>query len=69
MRRFLYDFAVFFTFVFLTTVVVTLLWNLVFHGRGQAGWETAFQLGVVLGSTLAWAKARERAEQEEQRSR
>ncbi len=61
-RQFLHDFAAFSAFVFLTTAVVTLLWNLVLHSTLRIEWETAFQLGVILGSTLAWVKARERAE-------
>ena len=43
-----------------TASVVTLLWNLTFHGARAVDGETSFRLAIILGIGLGWARTRNR---------
>ncbi|MFO8183103.1 MAG: hypothetical protein R6U39_02910 [Candidatus Aegiribacteria sp.] len=42
------------------TVVVTLLWNLVFHGSAGVDWATAFRFAIIFGVILPWVQSGKR---------
>ena len=63
LKKWLIDFAITFVVALMTTVSVTFLWSLVFHGAGTVDWETSFRFaatfGIVYGLVQPWMKARE----------
>lgn len=51
-KRFLIDFLITFTAVFVVNLIVVFLWNLIAHGQGSFEWETAFRFAIILGIIL-----------------
>ncbi|NTW43343.1 MAG: hypothetical protein HGB14_02670 [Anaerolineaceae bacterium] len=56
------EFGTVFAVALVTTAIVTLLWNLIGHGKSAVDWETSFRLAVIFGIILTWAKSRETRE-------
>lgn len=46
---------------FVVAALVTYLYSLIAHGAGVVDWETAFQLGLVLGIVLPLTRRRSNA--------
>ena len=53
-RRLLVDFVTVFSVTLIVSVIVTLLWNLMFHGAGATDWETSFRLAILFGILFTW---------------
>ena len=51
-KGYLIDMAITAAIAFVAAMVVTYLYNLLFHGTGQVNWETTFDLAVVMGIVL-----------------
>jgi hypothetical protein len=62
-RSWFVDFAVRFIVIFVTTIIVTLLWNLIRHGDANIDWATSFRLGIILGIALPIIRRMEKKEQ------
>jgi hypothetical protein len=58
MKRLLVEFVTVFAVSLIVSVIVTLLWNLAFHGVGTIDWETSFRFATLLGIILPVAEAR-----------
>lgn len=56
------EFVTVFVVAFVTTAVVTFLWNLIGHGVSTIDWETSFRFAIVFGIILTWAKSRDAKE-------
>jgi len=61
-RGWFVDFVIRFIVIFVTTVVVTLLWNLIEHGNSNIDWAFAFCLGIILGIALPIIRRKEKKE-------
>lgn len=48
-KIFIIDFLITFAIAFIVTAAVTFFYSLIIHGKGIIGWETAFQLSIILG--------------------
>ena len=46
------SFATTFAVALVVGVIVTFLWNLIFHGMAAVDWETSLRLAVILGIVL-----------------
>jgi len=50
--------------VFVSTLVatgiVTLLWNIIFHGNATLDWEASFRFAIILGIVLTWLEGRKK---------
>ena len=57
-KRLLVAFVTVFVLTFLVTGIVTLLWNLVFHGASTIDWETSFRFAIVFGIIFSWIGTR-----------
>lgn len=57
-RKYLTDLALIFVVVFLVSVIVTFVYDLLAHGEGVVDWETAFRFAIVLGIVLPWLHQR-----------
>ncbi len=51
-REFLQEAAITIPVAFAVTAVITYAYSLLVHGQGRVNWETAFQLGFILGIVL-----------------
>ena len=49
LKIFVIDFLITFAVAFIVTAAVTFSYSLIIHGEGIIGWETAFQLSIILG--------------------
>lgn len=56
------EFGTVFAIAFVTTVLVTFLWNIIGHGTSAIDWETSFRFAIIFGIILTWAKSRETRE-------
>ncbi len=61
-KKFLIQFAIYFSLVFVVAAIVTYLWNLGMHGQSAIDWETSFRLAIILGIILAVERARKSKE-------
>jgi hypothetical protein len=57
-KRLLLDFVTLSAVTFIITGIVTLLWNLIFHGASTIDWETSFRFGIVFGIVFSWIETR-----------
>jgi len=55
-KKLLGEFLLTFVIAFVAAVIVTFVWNLIFHGRAAAEWETAFRLALILGIVIPLTK-------------
>jgi len=51
-KKLLIGFAIAFPVTLAAAMLVTYLWNLIFHGQSTVDWETAFRLAIMVGITL-----------------
>ncbi len=56
--KLLIDFVTVFAATLVVSVILTLLWNSIFHGTTTIDWETSFRFTIVFGIILAWIEAR-----------
>jgi uncharacterized membrane protein YjfL (UPF0719 family) len=63
-RGWIVDFAVRFVAIFVTTIVVTLLWNLIKHGNTNIDWAFAIYLGIILGIALPIVRRRKKKDEQ-----
>ncbi len=52
---------------FAVTVIVSLLWNLIFEGSAAPDWGTALRMAIILGVVLTWIKVREEKQQQREK--
>lgn len=57
-KALLIEFVTVFAVALVVTAIVTLLWNLIFHGTTTIDWETSFRFAIVLGVVLSWIETR-----------
>jgi hypothetical protein len=57
-QKLLVDFATVFVVALVVTAIVTLLWNLIFHGATTIDWETSFRFAIMFGIMLPWMEMR-----------
>jgi hypothetical protein len=57
-KRLLVDFVTVFAVAVIVTGIVTLLWNLIFHGASTLDWETSFRFAIVFGIIFSWIETR-----------
>jgi hypothetical protein len=57
-KRLLVDFVTMFAVTFIVTGIVTLLWNLIFHGASTIDWERSSRFAIVFGIIFSWIEAR-----------
>ena len=57
-RQVLRDIALTIPITFVVAAFVTYLYSLIAHGAGRIDWETAFQLGLVIGIVLPLTRQR-----------
>jgi hypothetical protein len=53
-KRLLVDFLWVFAVTLLVMVVVTALWNVIFHRAAAIDWETSVRFSIVFGIVLSW---------------
>jgi len=51
-KKFLIQFVIYFSLVFVVNAIVIYLWNLVRHGEGAFDWQSTFTLAIILGIIL-----------------
>ena len=51
-KKFLIQFVIYFSLVFVVSAIVTYLWNLIVHGQSAVDWETSFRLAIIIGIAL-----------------
>jgi hypothetical protein len=57
-KRPLVDGVIVFSVSLVVLVVVTWLWNLVFHKASSPDWETSFRFAIVFAVILPWMATR-----------
>ena len=57
-KKLLVDFLTVFAITLIVSVIVTLLWNLIFHGARIIDWETSFRFAILFGTILPWMETR-----------
>ncbi len=57
-KKILADFATVFSVTLVVVVLVTLIWNLIFHRSSTIDWETSFRLAIYFGIILPWIVSR-----------
>jgi hypothetical protein len=57
-KKLLVDSVTVFAVSLIVLVIVTLLWNLIFHGASSIDWETSFRFAIVFGIIFAWIETR-----------
>jgi hypothetical protein len=45
---------------FAVSMIVNLVWNLIFHGTASVAWEMSFRLAIILGIVLSWFQTKEK---------
>ena len=58
MKRLLVDVSTVFSVTLVASIIVTLLWNLIFHGASTIDWETSFRFAILLGIIVPWIERR-----------
>ena len=61
-KKLVVEFSIVFAVTFVTTAIVTFLWNIIGHGASAVDCETSFRFAVIFGIILTWAKSRETKE-------
>ena len=61
-KKFLIQFVIYFSLLFVVTAIVTYLWDLIFHGAGAINWQLSFTLAIIVGIILAVERARKSKE-------
>ncbi len=57
-KRLLVDVLTVFAVTLIVSAIVTLLWNLIVHGRSTIDWETSFRFAILFGIILPWIETR-----------
>jgi hypothetical protein len=57
-KKLLVDSVTVFAVSLIVLVIVTLLWNLIFHGASTVDWETSFRFAIVFGIIFPWIETR-----------
>jgi hypothetical protein len=57
-KKLLVDSVTVFAVSLIVLVIVTLLWNLIFHGANTIDWETSFRFAIVFGIIFPWIETR-----------
>jgi hypothetical protein len=57
-KKLLVDSVTVFAVSLIVLVIVTLLWNLIFHGASTIDWETSFRFAIVFGIIFPWIETR-----------
>jgi len=57
-KRLLVDALTVFAASLVVSIIVTVLWNLAFHGTLTVDWETSCRFAIVLGIILPWIGTR-----------
>ena len=57
-RRVVVDAAIVFSVTLVTSMVVSVLWNVIAHKTTTIDWETSVRFAVVLGIIVPWIQAR-----------
>ena len=57
-RRVVVDAAIVFSVTLVTSMVVSVLWNVIAHKTTAIDWETSVRFAVVLGIIVPWIQAR-----------
>jgi hypothetical protein len=57
-KKSLVDFVTVFAVSLIVLVIVTLLWNLIFHGASTIDWETSLRFAIVFGIIFPWIETR-----------
>jgi hypothetical protein len=57
-KRILVDFVAVFAVSLIVLVIITLLWNLIFHGESTIDWETSVRMAIFFGIILPWIERR-----------
>jgi hypothetical protein len=57
-KRYLVGFLTVFAVTLIVWVIVTMLWNRIFHGASAVDWETAFRFAIVFGIIVPWIETR-----------
>jgi len=61
-KKFLIQFVIYFSLVFVVNAIVVYVWNLVRHGEGAFDWQLSFTLAIIVGIILAVERARKSKE-------
>jgi len=59
-KKIVVGFITVFAISFLVTIVVTFLWNFVFHRVATIDWETSFRFAILLGIILPIIESRKK---------
>jgi hypothetical protein len=57
-KKLLVDFVTVFAVSLIVSAIVTLLWNLIFHGASTIDWETSFRFAILFGILMPWMETR-----------
>ena len=57
-KKLLVDFVTVFAVSLIVLVIVTLLWNVTFHGTSTIDWETSVRFAIVFGIIFPWIETR-----------
>lgn len=57
-KKLVVDFVTVFAVSLIVSVIVTLLWNLIFHGASTVDWETSFRFAILFGILMPWMETR-----------
>jgi hypothetical protein len=57
-KKLLVDSVTVFAVSLIVSVIVTLLWNLIFHGASSIDWETSFRFAILFGIIFPWIETR-----------
>ncbi len=57
-KKLLIDFITVFAVTLIVSVIVTLLWNLIFHGASTIDWESSFLFAILFGIIFSWIETR-----------
>ena len=66
-KKLLIGFVTTFAVTLAVTAIVTLLWNVIFHGSVTIDWETSFRFALIFGIVLPWVEQR-RSKRDEPKS-
>lgn len=57
-KRLLVEFVTVFAVTLITSVIVTLFWNLIVHSASTINWEASFRFAIIFGIILPWIETR-----------
>jgi hypothetical protein len=63
-KKLLVDFVTVFAVTLIVSIIVSLLWNLIFHGASTIDWETSFRFAILFGIILPWTETRRSKEKQ-----